>query len=190
MGPGPDEETPEERRRRKEEQRRRRREEREDASDAVDGAADVAEAASGWGVPTGCGGRGGGGRSGGGRGGGSDGWGCGGSGGGRGGGSGCGSGGGGGKGGGGCDGCDGCDCNLSLFSTLLLVAATVLPESGTRSLVHGLIRLYQRLLTRFTPRCPSTPSCSAYASTAVRTLGTRRGLAAAAHRVRHCGRPQ
>lgn len=179
MGPGPDEETPEERRRRQEEERRRRRGEREDASDAVDGAADVAEAASGWGVPTGCGGRG--------RGGGSDGWGCGGTGGGRGGGSGCGSGGGGGRAGGGCD---GCDCNLSLLSTLLLLAATVLPDPGTRSLVHGSIRLYQCLLTRFTPRCPSTPSCSAYASTAVRTLGTRHGLAAAAHRVRHCGRPR
>jgi hypothetical protein len=179
--PDDPEETEEERR------RRRRREQREDAGDAADGAADLAEAASGWGVPTGCGGRSGGGRSGigdGRGGGGSDGWGCGGSGGGRGGGSGCGSGGGG-RGGG--DGCDACDCNLSLLSILLLLAATVLPGSGTVPLVHGLIRLYQRLLTRFTPRCPSTPSCSAYALTAVRTRGTRRGLAAAAHRIRHCG---
>jgi hypothetical protein len=48
-------------------------------------------------------------------------------------------------------------------------------------------RLYRRWLTRLTPPCPSTPSCSEYALSAVRTLGARQGLAAAARRVRACG---
>ena len=75
---------------------------------------------------------------------------------------------------------------FSLLSTLQLAAA-VLPDPGTGPLVRGLVRLHRRLLTRFTPRCPSTPSCSAHALTTVRTHGTRRGLAAAAHRIRRCG---
>jgi putative component of membrane protein insertase Oxa1/YidC/SpoIIIJ protein YidD len=77
-----------------------------------------------------------------------------------------------------CDGCDvpGCD----------------VPE-GTGGLVASLVELavrgYRRWLTRFTPACPSEPSCSAYALAAVTTLGPRRGLRAAARRVRSCGRP-
>lgn len=216
MRAGPGDETPAQRRRRREEEERRRRQEearrrqeqREDASDAVEGAADVVEAGSGLGVPTGLG-RGGGrtsaGRSDGGGGGwGCDGWGGGGSrgsgssglsggGGGRGGGSGSGWGCGGGSGGrSGGGGCDGCDCNLSLLaitrlSTLLLLAAAVLPDRGGSALARGMIRFYRRRITRFTPRCPSTPSCSAFALTAVRERGARRGLAAAARRIRDCG---
>lgn len=103
----------------------------------------------------------------------------------------------------GCGGCDavGCDtpncdgpscggCDLLLFvrlSSLLLVAAAVLPETGGRAVVRLLLRVYRRWLTPFTPACPSRPSCSTYATAAVESLGVRRGLVAAAHRVRSCG---
>lgn len=86
---------------------------------------------------------------------------------------------------------DACDCGgfpLLKLSFLLAVAALLVPASAVRP-VGGLIRTYQRLLTRFTPVCPSSPSCSAYALAAVQRLGARRGLAAAAARVRRCGRP-
>jgi hypothetical protein len=91
----------------------------------------------------------------------------------------------------GCDSCDGpdCGCDVLLFvrlSTLLLVAAALLPAVGCDALVAASIRGYQRWLTRFTPRCPGSPSCSAFALAAVRRLGARRGLAAAARRVQHC----
>jgi hypothetical protein len=99
----------------------------------------------------------------------------------------------------GCDGCDGCDacnacdglggCNLMRLSSLLFVAAFLVPDTGGGRLVEALLHGYRRWLTRFTPRCPSTPSCSAYAVTAVTSLGPRRGLTAAARRVRDCGRP-
>ena len=111
-----------------------------------------------------------------------------------------------------CDGCDvpscdapscdvpGCDlpdcdcggCDLLRVSSLLAVVALVVP-AGTGGLVASLVELairgYRRWLTRFTPACPSEPSCSAYALAAVTTLGPRRGLRAAARRVRSCGRP-
>ena len=71
-------------------------------------------------------------------------------------------------------------------------AATSVP-AGTGGIVTSLIELairgYRRWLTRFTPTCPSEPSCSAYALAAVTTLGPRGGLRAAARRVRSCGRP-
>lgn len=97
----------------------------------------------------------------------------------------------------GCDGCDGpdCDCGgcdfpLLRVSTLLALVALVVPV-GTGGLVAALIELlirgYRRWLTRFTPSCPSEPSCSAYALAAVQALGARRGLRAAAHHVRACG---
>lgn len=96
------------------------------------------------------------------------------------------------KGRGSCDGCDGgcdvpgCDCNLLLrLSTLIAIAAVLVPpRSG--ALVRALLRGYRRWFTRFTPRCPSTPSCSAFALAAVESMGPRRGLAAAARRVRDC----
>jgi putative component of membrane protein insertase Oxa1/YidC/SpoIIIJ protein YidD len=87
---------------------------------------------------------------------------------------------------------DACDCGgfpLLKLSLLLTVAALLLPASAARP-VGGLIRAYQRVLTRFTPACPSSPSCSAYALATVQRLGARRGLAAAAARVRACGKPQ
>jgi Putative membrane protein insertion efficiency factor len=92
-----------------------------------------------------------------------------------------------------CGGCDGpdCGCDLLLFvrlSTLLLAVAAVLPAAGSGRLVRAVIRGYQRRLSRFTPACPSTPSCSAYALLAVETLGPRRGLAAAARRIGGCRR--
>jgi membrane protein insertion efficiency factor YidD len=96
-----------------------------------------------------------------------------------------------------CDGCDvpDCDCggcDLLRVSSLLALVALVVP-AGTGGLVATVIELairgYRRWLTRFTPACPSEPSCSAYALTAVTTLGARRGLRAAARRVRSCGRP-
>jgi putative component of membrane protein insertase Oxa1/YidC/SpoIIIJ protein YidD len=158
-----------------ERRRRRRRREREDAGDAAEGVADaadgVAQVTSGFG---GCGGFGrGGGSRGGGRSGGDGG--------------GCGSGGsGGGRGGGGCDACD-CSFPMLHLSTLLLVAAAVVPEIGGGALVGALIRAYRRWLTRYTPPCPSTPSCSAYALAAVQAAGPRRGLVAAARHVRRCG---
>ena len=99
---------------------------------------------------------------------------------------------------GGCDvpSCDGCDvpdcdcggCDLLRVSTLLAAVALVVP-AGAGGLVAAAIRGYRRWLTRFTPACPSEPSCSAYALSAVRTSGPRRGLRAAARRVRSCGRP-
>jgi putative component of membrane protein insertase Oxa1/YidC/SpoIIIJ protein YidD len=85
-----------------------------------------------------------------------------------------------------------CDCGgfpLLKLSLLLTVAALLLPASAARP-VGGLIRAYQRHLTRFTPACPLAPRCRAYALRAVRRLGARRGLAAAAARVRACGKPQ
>ena len=91
-----------------------------------------------------------------------------------------------------CDGCDFPGCDLLRVSSLLAVVALVVP-AGTGGLAASLIELairgYRRWLTRFTPACPSEPSCSAYALTAVRTSGARRGLRAAARRVRGCGRP-
>ena len=101
-----------------------------------------------------------------------------------------------------CDGCDvpscdapSCDvpgCDLLRVSSLLAVVALVAPP-GTGGVVATLIELairgYRRWLTRFTPACPSEPSCSAYALTAVRTSGARRGLRAAARRLRSCSRP-
>jgi len=87
---------------------------------------------------------------------------------------------------------DACDCGgfpLLKLSFLLTVAALLLPASAARP-VGGLIRAYQRHLTRFTPGCRLAPSCSAYALHVVRRLGARRGLAAAAARVRACGKPQ
>ena len=91
----------------------------------------------------------------------------------------------------GCDSCDGpdCGCDLLLFlrlSTLLLVVAALLPGVGCDGLVVASIRGYQRWLSRFTPACPGSPNCSAYALAAVRHLGARRGLVAAARRVQHC----
>jgi putative component of membrane protein insertase Oxa1/YidC/SpoIIIJ protein YidD len=83
---------------------------------------------------------------------------------------------------------DACDCGgfpLLKLSLLLTVAGLLLPASAVRP-VGGLIRAYQRHLTRFTPPCPAAPSCSAYALRAVQRLGARRGLAAAAARVRAC----
>ncbi|WP_232662105.1 membrane protein insertion efficiency factor YidD [Pseudonocardia sp. TRM90224] len=183
----PDGLTPEERRRR-EEERRRRQERREEIKDelketATESMSDGVNMPS-FGKSSG-GGKGGDGPSGGGSSGGSGGS----SGGGKGGDG--PSGGGGSGGGGGKDGCDFCDCDCNPFllrvSALLVLAAVVLPESRGR-LTTAAIRGYQRWLSRFTPRCPSTPNCSSYALTAVETLGVRRGLRAAAERVRACGR--
>jgi putative component of membrane protein insertase Oxa1/YidC/SpoIIIJ protein YidD len=73
---------------------------------------------------------------------------------------------------------------------MLLVAAVVVPEcTAGRRLIRALVRGYQCRLTGFTPPCPSMPSCSAFALTAVDTLGARRGLVAAAERIRRCGSP-
>ncbi|WP_158228064.1 membrane protein insertion efficiency factor YidD [Pseudonocardia sp. MH-G8] len=93
----------------------------------------------------------------------------------------------------GCGGCDGCDgiggCNLLRVSSVLFLAAFLVPDAAGRRPVVGLLRAYRRWFTRFTPRCPSTPSCSAYALAAVMSLGPRRGLATAARRVGECGPP-
>ncbi len=95
----------------------------------------------------------------------------------------------GGGGDGGC-GCDGpCDLPTLRLSPLLFLAAAVTPARGADGLVRAAVRGYQRWLSRFTPRCPGTPSCSTFALTAVDELGVRRGLAAAATRVRDCGSP-
>jgi hypothetical protein len=95
-----------------------------------------------------------------------------------------------GGGGGGGDGCN-CDgpCNFTLLrvSPLLLLAAAVVPARGASGLVSAALLGYQRWLSRFTPTCPSTPSCSAYALAAVARHGARRGLRLAAARVRACG---
>jgi Putative membrane protein insertion efficiency factor len=95
-----------------------------------------------------------------------------------------------GRGGGGSDGCscDGpCDVSLLRVSPLLLVVAAVVPARGAGGPVLISLRAYQRWLSRFTPACPSTPSCSAYALAAVERHGPRRGLRLAAARVRSCG---
>ncbi|HTF52229.1 MAG TPA: membrane protein insertion efficiency factor YidD [Pseudonocardia sp.] len=84
-------------------------------------------------------------------------------------------------------GCDLPGCHLFRLSTVLLVAAALVPGRGADWLVGALITGYRRFLTRFTPACPSTPSCSEYALHAVTTLGPRRGLTAAAARIRACG---
>lgn len=89
--------------------------------------------------------------------------------------------------------CDACDldcggCNLLRLSLVLSTAALLVPPTAGR-LVVGLIRAYRRRLSRFTPACPATPSCSAYALAAVETFGPRPGLAAAARRVRTCRSP-
>lgn len=151
------------------ERRRRRREERQDKVEAVGDTFEVVDSVRGCG--SGCGRGGGGGSSGGGSSGGS---GCGGGSGGRGGGGDC-----------SCDGPGG--CTLLGIGPLLLVAAAVVPARGTGGLVRAALRGYQRCLSRFTPACPSTPNCSAYALTAVGRHGARRGLRLAAARVRACG---
>ena len=158
------EDDPAEQERRRKERERRRKRRRDDEPDAVDAAS---EAAGGCLRLPGCG-RGRGEHSD------MDG--------------GCGSGGGGGRGGG-CDGCDGpCNFPLLRLSAVLAVAAFLVPERPAgRRLVRALVRGYQRRLSRFTPVCPSTPSCSAYALTAVEELGVRDGLTAAAARIRDCG---
>jgi putative component of membrane protein insertase Oxa1/YidC/SpoIIIJ protein YidD len=144
------------------ERRRRRREERQDKVEAVGDTFEVVDSVRACG--SGCG---------------------------RGGGGGCGGGGGRGGGGGGgdcsCDGPGG--CTLLGIGPLLLVAAAVVPARGARGLVRASMRGYQRWLSRFTPACPSTPSCSAYALAAVGRHGARRGLRLAAARVRNCGLP-
>ena len=90
-------------------------------------------------------------------------------------------------GGDGCS-CDGpCDFTLLRVSPLLLLAAAVVPVRGATGLVWAALLGYQRWLSRFTPACPSTPSCSAYALAAVSRHGARRGLRLAAARVRACG---
>jgi putative component of membrane protein insertase Oxa1/YidC/SpoIIIJ protein YidD len=97
-----------------------------------------------------------------------------------------------GRGGGDGDGCScggPCDFSLLRVSPLLLVAAAVVPARGAGGLVRASLRGYQRWLSRFTPACPSTPSCSAYALAAVGRHGARRGLRLAATRVAACGRP-
>lgn len=43
-------------------------------------------------------------------------------------------------------------------------------------LALALIRAYQRHLTRYTPPCTLTPSCSQYALDAITAHGLRRGL--------------
>jgi hypothetical protein len=92
------------------------------------------------------------------------------------------------SGGSGCDACDLLLMSLSLSAVLRLVAGALPRRRGSDAVV-ALIRGYQRLLSRFTPSCPQTPSCSAYAVDAVRTLGPRRGIRAAAARIRACGMP-
>jgi hypothetical protein len=83
-----------------------------------------------------------------------------------------------------------CDCNTFLrLSVLLRLAAALTPPVGSGRAVLSVLGLYRRRLTRFTPVCPSTPSCSAHAEAVIRELGPRRGLAAAADRIRMCGRP-
>jgi hypothetical protein len=85
-----------------------------------------------------------------------------------------------------------CDCGGTLLtvSLLLRVSAALVPATGSGRGVQAVLRFYRRHLTRFTPTCPATPSCSAFAQEAVAVLGPRRGLAAAAGRVRACGRPE
>lgn len=149
----------EDERRRREEERRE--EKRRKRGDVAEGAGDAADAVAG----SGCSmpGRGCGGRRSGGRS----------------------------RDGDGCDACDACDLLLlSLhLSALLHAVAAVLPRRHGTSAVVAVIRGYQRLLSRFTVRCPQTPSCSAYALDAVRTLGPRRGMRAAAARISACGQP-
>jgi putative component of membrane protein insertase Oxa1/YidC/SpoIIIJ protein YidD len=72
------------------------------------------------------------------------------------------------------------------LSTWLLVASALVPEIGG-ALVCAILRGYQRRLTRFTPSCPQSPSCSAFTLGAVESLGPRHGLAAAARRIQSCG---
>jgi hypothetical protein len=82
-----------------------------------------------------------------------------------------------------------CDCNTLLrLSVVLRLAAALTPPVGSGRAVLSVLGFYRRHLTRFTPVCPSTPSCSAYAEAVVRELGPRRGLGAAADRIRTCGR--
>ncbi len=54
-------------------------------------------------------------------------------------------------------------------------------------LVTGLIRLYQRTVSRLTPSvCRYQPSCSEYAVQAVRVHGVLKGLWLGLRRVMHC----
>lgn len=56
-------------------------------------------------------------------------------------------------------------------------------------LILWALRWYGRHLSRFTPRCPQTPSCSTFAVAAVREHGAREGLRLAVARVEQCGKP-
>lgn len=94
-------------------------------------------------------------------------------------------------GGDGC-GCDGCGCDLfhlSAFRVLLLTAPTRTPRQrptvAARAGVTA-IRGYQRWLSRRTPCCPHTPSCSHYGLAVVRRYGLLQGARLAGGRIARC----
>jgi uncharacterized protein len=56
-----------------------------------------------------------------------------------------------------------------------------------KRLLLALIRAYQRLISRWMPRrCRYEPTCSAYATQAIRRFGPARGLTLAAWRLLRC----
>lgn len=54
----------------------------------------------------------------------------------------------------------------------------------------ALIRLYQKTLTRYTPKCPMTVSCSEYAYQSIHAYGVRDGLALTVARLQVCGKEE
>ncbi len=59
--------------------------------------------------------------------------------------------------------------------------------TGMKRLLIGLIRLYQRGISAHTrPSCRFTPTCSAYAVTAIERFGALRGSALAVWRILRC----
>lgn len=53
-------------------------------------------------------------------------------------------------------------------------------------LILAALGVYRRRLSRYTPTCPQTPSCSTYARNMVQQHGARRGMELAVARLRTC----
>ncbi|MBO4207285.1 membrane protein insertion efficiency factor YidD [Micromonospora echinofusca] len=95
------------------------------------------------------------------------------------------------------DSCDGCDCDgpdccdFGLFSTLLMLGASVASVARVPVVDRAgsaAIRGYRRWLSPHWPgRCRFTPTCGAYGLVAVERYGLAVGGRMAADRVRRCG---
>jgi uncharacterized protein len=81
-----------------------------------------------------------------------------------------------------------------MLSPMLLLSAPARLSRAVRRPSHGgdpgimyrAIRIYQTDLSRHTPACPHTPSCSEYAAQAIERHGAARGAWLTARRLLRC----